>query len=67
MDASGTFDVQGTISDTPGRPGWSRFTGTVPVTQPYVVIVFELYDLNLVAGDSAVHVDNVSVTPGAAP
>ena len=67
MDASGPFDVQGTVSATPGRAGWSRFTGTVPVTQPYVVVVFELYDLNFVVGDSAVHVDNVSVLPGAAP
>lgn len=67
LDAAGPFDVQGTVGPAPGRAGWSRFAGTVAVSQSYVAILFELYDLNFVAGDSAVRVDNVSVRPGAAP
>jgi len=61
LDAGGPFDVQGSVTGIPEREGWFRFSGTVSISQPYAILLFELYDLNLQAGDSEVRIDNVSV------
>lgn len=63
LDAGGPFNVQGVITDSPKGPGWSHFTGTWTNAHAYAAVVFELYDLNLVSGDSAVRLDNVIVSP----
>ncbi|MBU0679560.1 MAG: hypothetical protein KJ626_15775 [Verrucomicrobia bacterium] len=66
-DANGNFNINGTIGDSPKGAGWSHFSGTFNNSHTYVIVIFELYDLNFVAGDSAVRVDNVAVTAGGTP
>ena len=63
LDAGGPFDVHGAVTNSAKGAGWSRYSGTFSATCSNVVVVFELYDLNLSPGDSAVRIDNVVVTP----
>lgn len=63
LDAGGPFNVNGVVTDSPKGPGWWRFTGTWTNAHAYALVVFELYDLNLTPGDSAVRLDNVMVSP----
>jgi hypothetical protein len=63
LDAGGPFDVHGSVTNSAKGAGWLRFSGTFSTARPFLVVVFELYDLNLSAGDSAVRIDNVSVRP----
>ena len=66
LDAGGAFDVQGSVAASPRGGGWLRFEGTINAVHAYVVVVFELHDLNVTAGDSSVRLDDVTVQ-GAAP
>jgi hypothetical protein len=63
MDAGGPFNVHGSVTNSVKGAGWSHFSGAVSATHSNVVIVFELYDLDLAPGNSAVRVDNVTVAP----
>jgi hypothetical protein len=61
LDAGGSFDLNGNITASPKGGEWLRFEGSFTVAHAYVVLVFELHNLNLVAGDSSVRIDNVAV------
>jgi hypothetical protein len=63
LDASGAFDVHGSVTNSIKGAGWQHFAGNFGASCSNAVIVFELYDLNLSAGDSTVRVDNVVVGP----
>ena len=63
LDAGGAFDLHGTVSSSVKGAGWQHFAGSFSTAHSNVVVVFELYDLNLSLGDSTVRVDNVVVTP----
>jgi hypothetical protein len=61
LDAGGVFNVNGAVTNSVRGSGWQHFTGTVTAAHSNAVVVFELYDLNLAAGDSAVRIANVGV------
>lgn len=61
LDAGGAFDVNGTVTASSKGGAWLHFEGTISVAHAFVVIAFELHDLNLVPGDSSVRIDNVSI------
>jgi hypothetical protein len=63
LDACGAFSVHGAIAASTKGGGWLHFTGTVTNAPAHVVVVMELYDLDLVPGNSSIRIDNVAVTP----
>lgn len=65
LDAGGPFDVNGNVGASPKGGEWLRFEGTFTVSHPHVVLVFELHNLNLAAGDSSVRIDNVRIAAAA--
>ena len=67
LDARGAYNHSGTVGPSPLGDAWRRFTGRVSLAHAHAVVAFELYDLNTVRGDSRIDVDNVSLTPVAAP
>jgi hypothetical protein len=67
LDATGPYNVHGTISASPRGDGWSRFTGTFTNGHAYAVVAFELHDLNAVPGDSTIRVDDVDLLPATPP
>jgi len=63
MDAAGTYNSIGTIGAGDKGAEWLHFSATIPSLYPYVVPVFEVFDLNRQAADSLVLMDDVSITP----
>ncbi len=66
IDFTGPYNVNGQVGDSPLGDGWKRFSGTVTLSAPYAVVVFELYDLNRIPGDSTIRLDSVTLTREAA-
>lgn len=62
IDSTGPYNVNGEVSESPRGDDWQRFSGTVTVSAAYAVVVFELYDLNLIPGDSTIQFDQVTLT-----
>lgn len=62
LDASGPYNVAGTIGGSVLGPQWTHVTYDFTNAYAYVVPVFELLDLNGIGADSNVRVDNVSIT-----
>lgn len=69
MDSTGSFALAsgGSFGPSPKGAGWSRFTldrdGSLGFPTGYLTIAFEMYNLNNVASDSVVAIDNVSLVP----
>ncbi len=61
LDAGGAFNVNGAVGASPKGAGWQRFAGSVTNAHAHLAVVFEFHDLNTIAGDSAVRIDNVAV------
>ncbi|MCK5793947.1 MAG: hypothetical protein KAH12_04545 [Anaerolineales bacterium] len=61
-DANGSFNINGNITLSSRGSGWQHFSGTFTNTHTYAVIMFELYDLNAVSGDSTIRIDEVQLT-----
>jgi hypothetical protein len=63
MDANGVYNVHpdAVIGASPLGVGWQRVTALLPNAYNFVIPMFELFSLNLVAGDSSVRLDNVLV------
>lgn len=61
-DASGAFNVAGVLSPSAAGPNWTHFSFDFTNNYNYVIPVFELLDFNFVSADSAVNLDNVSIT-----
>jgi len=61
LDAEGTYNVQGSITNSPKGGQWSRFSGVYTNSRAFLIVMFELYDLNFIADDSSVRIDNVGV------
>lgn len=61
LDAQGAFNVNGDITPSDKGPDWLHFSATFVNNYAYVIPVFEVNDLNLVAGDSEVLIDNVVI------
>ena len=60
LDTASAFNLQGTISSVSVKgEGWGHFSGIVTNTQAHALLVFEVYDLNGLGGDSELKVDNV--------
>ena len=67
LDSAGPFNVHGTLGASSKSAAWSHYTGIFTNSYSNVVAVFELYDLNTIAGDSSVGIDNVQITPVQVP
>lgn len=61
LDFEGPFNLGGALSASPAREGWNRFSAGFDTPHRNLAVVFELADQNLVNGDSAVRIDNVSI------
>ena len=61
-DSSGPVALAGVLSPSVAIPGWTHYTLDFTNNYSYVIPVFELLDFNIVSGDSAVNLDNVSIT-----
>ena len=62
VDASGPVALAGVLSPSPTIPGWAHYSLDFTNNYSYVIPVFELLDFNTVPGDSAMNLDNVSIT-----
>jgi len=62
LDASGPVALAGVLSPSLAIPGWTHYAVNFNNNFGYAIPVFELLDFNFVAGDSAVNLDNVSIT-----
>jgi hypothetical protein len=62
VDVSGPVAIAGVLSPSVAIPGWTHYTMDFTNNFSYVIPVFELLDFNIVSGDSAVNLDNVSIT-----
>jgi hypothetical protein len=63
MDTDGPYNSAGTISASDKGGEWLHFRLATANPYAYAVPVFEMFDLNLVGGDSLVLVDNVGLVP----
>lgn len=61
-DSSGVLNVAGVLSPSAVGPNWTHFSFDFTNNYNYVIPVFELLDFNFVSADSAVNLDNVSIT-----
>ena len=62
LDYIGPYNVLGTIGASIKGPQWSHYTGTFTTSNTYSILAFELDSLNETSGDSAVRIDNISIT-----
>ena len=62
LDTSGPANVTGSIGPSSKGANWSFFTLTFDNTHGFIVPAFDLRDLNLVNNDSAVGLDNVTLS-----
>lgn len=62
LDASGALNVAGVLSPSMVGPSWTHFSFDFTNNYSYAIPVFELLDLNFVSADSAVSLDNVSIS-----
>lgn len=62
LDVSGPLTVAGVLSPSVVGPDWTHFSFDFTNNFSYVIPVFEMLDFDFVSGDSAVNLDNVSIT-----
>jgi hypothetical protein len=63
LDFEAPYDVTGTITKSARSVGWWHFTLPFQNNWKYAVPVFEILDLNGIANDSSILMDDVVITP----